>query len=152
VTRANASRIGAGGGERSPPSVSTPGGALPLGVESEVADWIALLKPRVMSLVVYSGAIGLLVAPGRINPVLGFAAILCIAVAAGACGAINMWYDRDIDAVMRRTAERPDGRTQRAATRQNGRPMRSERSRSRCTNSVRPCRDRSAAAARRRRH
>ena len=80
---------------------------MPLGAESEVADWIALLKPRVMSLVVYSGAIGLLIAPGRINPVLGFAAILCIAVAAGACGAINMWYDRDIDAVMRRTAERP---------------------------------------------
>jgi protoheme IX farnesyltransferase len=74
---------------------------------SEVRDWIALLKPRVMSLVVFSGLIGLLVAPGHLNPVLAFTAVLCIAVAAGACGAINMWYDRDIDAVMRRTRLRP---------------------------------------------
>ena len=66
-------------------------------------DWIALLKPRVMSLVVFSGLIGLLVAPGHLHPVLAFTAVLCIAVAAGACGAINMWYDRDIDAIMRRT-------------------------------------------------
>ncbi len=70
-------------------------------------DWLALLKPRVLYLVVYTGAAGLLVAPGGINPILGFAAILCIAMAAGAAGAINMWYDRDIDAVMRRTAGRP---------------------------------------------
>jgi protoheme IX farnesyltransferase len=75
--------------------------------ESEVADWIALLKPRVMSLVVFTGLIGLLVAPGRLHPVLAFAAVLCIAVGAGACGAINMWYDRDIDALMRRTRNRP---------------------------------------------
>jgi protoheme IX farnesyltransferase len=75
---------------------------------SEVKDWIALLKPRVMSLVVFSGLIGLLVAPGHLNPVLAFTAVLCIAVAAGACGAINMWYDRDIDAVMRRTRSRPN--------------------------------------------
>jgi protoheme IX farnesyltransferase len=74
---------------------------------SEVKDWIALLKPRVMSLVVFSGLIGLLVAPGHLNPVLAFTAVLSIAVAAGACGAINMWYDRDIDAVMRRTQFRP---------------------------------------------
>ena len=74
---------------------------------SEVKDWIALLKPRVMSLVVFSGLIGLLVAPGHLNPVLAFTAVLCIAIAAGACGAINMWYDRDIDAVMRRTRLRP---------------------------------------------
>ncbi|WP_203072770.1 heme o synthase [Falsiroseomonas ponticola] len=74
---------------------------------SEVRDWIALLKPRVMSLVVFSGLVGLLVAPVSIPPALGFAAILCIAVAAGAAGAINMWYDRDIDALMRRTARRP---------------------------------------------
>jgi len=79
----------------------------PLGGEAEAKDWIALLKPRVMSLVVFTGLIGLLVAPGHINPVLGFAAVLCIAVAAGAAGAINMWYDRDIDAVMNRTATRP---------------------------------------------
>ncbi|SFK97156.1 heme o synthase [Falsiroseomonas stagni] len=74
---------------------------------SEVRDWIALLKPRVMSLVVFSGLVGLLVAPVSIPPALGVAAILCIAIAAGAAGAINMWYDRDIDALMRRTARRP---------------------------------------------
>jgi heme o synthase len=75
--------------------------------ETDLADWIALLKPRVMALVVFTGLIGLLIAPGRLNPVLGFTAVLCIAVGAGACGAINMWYDRDIDAVMRRTRNRP---------------------------------------------
>ncbi|WP_237214775.1 heme o synthase [Falsiroseomonas oryziterrae] len=74
---------------------------------SEVRDWITLLKPRVMTLVVFTGIVGLLVAPAPIHPVLGVAAILCIAVAAGAAGAINMWYDRDIDALMRRTARRP---------------------------------------------
>src|SRR5580693_9659137 len=74
---------------------------------AELGDWFALLKPRVMTLVVFTGAIGLLVAPGHLNPVLAFTAILCITVAAGACGAINMWYDRDIDAVMRRTRNRP---------------------------------------------
>ena len=78
-----------------------------LGDYSDVRDWIALLKPRVMSLVVFSGLIGLLVAPGHLHPVLAFTAVLCIAIAAGACGAINMWYDRDIDAVMRRTRNRP---------------------------------------------
>jgi protoheme IX farnesyltransferase len=88
------------GGEQSPP----PAYAY---AETDVRDWIALLKPRVMSLVVFTGAIGLLVAPGHLNPVLAFTAILCIAVAAGACGAINMWYDRDIDAVMHRTRNRP---------------------------------------------
>ncbi len=74
---------------------------------SSAADWIALLKPRVMALVVFTALVGLLVAPGRLHPVLAFTAILCIAVGAGAAGAINMWYDRDIDAVMRRTARRP---------------------------------------------
>jgi heme o synthase len=74
---------------------------------SEVRDWIALLKPRVMSLVVFTGLVGLLVAPVRMHPVLALAAVLCIAVGAGASGAINMWYDRDIDALMRRTAGRP---------------------------------------------
>jgi protoheme IX farnesyltransferase len=74
---------------------------------SEVRDWITLLKPRVMTLVVFTGIVGLLVAPAPIHPALGVAAILCIAVAAGAAGAINMWYDRDIDALMRRTARRP---------------------------------------------
>jgi heme o synthase len=75
--------------------------------DAPVADWIALLKPRVMALVVFTGFVGLLIAPGHLHPVLGFAAVLCIAVAAGAAGAINMWYDRDIDALMRRTRRRP---------------------------------------------
>ena len=75
--------------------------------EAELSDWFALLKPRVMSLVVFTGLIGLLVAPGHLHPVLAFTAVLCIAVGAGACGAINMWYDRDIDALMRRTRNRP---------------------------------------------
>ncbi len=70
-------------------------------------DWIALLKPRVMSLVVFSGAAGLLVAPVPIDPVLAIAVIISIAAGSGASGAINMWYDRDIDAIMRRTAQRP---------------------------------------------
>ena len=72
-----------------------------------VGDYFALLKPRVMSLVVFTGLAGLYLAPGHLNPVLGFVAVLCIAVAAGASGAINMWYDRDIDAVMERTKDRP---------------------------------------------
>ena len=65
------------------------------------------MKPRVMSLVVFTALVGLLVAPGHLHPVLGFTALLCIAVGAGAAGALNMWYDADIDAVMTRTASRP---------------------------------------------
>src|SRR6478609_9493825 len=72
-----------------------------------VDDFIALMKPRVMSLVVFTAMVGLLVAPGHLHPVLGFAALLCIAVGAGAAGALNMWYDADIDALMARTASRP---------------------------------------------
>jgi len=75
--------------------------------DSSARDWLTLLKPRVVVLVVFTGLVGLLVAPGHLNPVLAFAAVLAIAVAAGASGAINMWYDRDIDARMRRTAGRP---------------------------------------------
>ncbi|MBX9698490.1 MAG: heme o synthase [Acetobacteraceae bacterium] len=74
---------------------------------SEVRDWVALLKPRVISLVVLTGIVGLLVAPGSLPPALSIAAVLCIALGAGAAGAINMWYDRDIDARMKRTATRP---------------------------------------------
>ncbi len=74
---------------------------------SSAGDWLTLLKPRVVVLVVFTGLVGLLVAPGHLNPVLALTAVLCIAVAAGAAGAINMWYDRDIDAKMRRTAKRP---------------------------------------------
>jgi len=93
-------------GVRSPLS-ATLGQGVDAGQEADYRDWIALLKPRVLTLVVFTGAIGLLVAPGRLNPVLAFTAILCITVAAGACGAINMWFDRDIDAIMRRTRNRP---------------------------------------------
>ena len=88
----------------------TRGGAaapLPVDAGSEVRDWFTLLKPRVLSLVVYSGVAGLLMAPGTLHPVLAISAILAITIAAGAAGAINMWYDRDIDAVMRRTMNRP---------------------------------------------
>jgi len=74
---------------------------------AEARDWFAMLKPRVITLVVFTGFVGLLLAPGRLHPVLGLTAVLCIAVAAGAAGAINMWWDRDIDALMRRTAKRP---------------------------------------------
>ncbi len=70
-------------------------------------DWLVLLKPRVVTLVVLTGLVGMLVAPGHLHPVLAFTAVLCIAVAAGAAGAINMVFDRDIDAVMRRTSTRP---------------------------------------------
>src|SRR6266705_2846731 len=72
-----------------------------------VEDYVALLKPRVMSLVVFTALVGLLVAPGHVHPVIGFTALLCIATGAGASGALNMWYDADIDAVMSRTADRP---------------------------------------------
>jgi protoheme IX farnesyltransferase len=71
------------------------------------ADYMALLKPRVMSLVIFTALTGILIAPTPVNPVIGFAALLAIAVGAGASGALNMWYDADIDAVMRRTRKRP---------------------------------------------
>ncbi|MCP8895020.1 heme o synthase [Shinella daejeonensis] len=75
--------------------------------EAGARDFFALLKPRVMSLVVFTAFAGLVVAPGTINPAIGLIAILCIAVGAGASGALNMWYDADIDAIMSRTARRP---------------------------------------------
>ena len=75
--------------------------------EAGVADYIALLKPRVMSLVVFTALVGLLIAPGHVHPVLAITSILCIAVGGGAAGALNMWYERDIDALMSRTANRP---------------------------------------------
>ena len=74
---------------------------------ARVEDYLALLKPRVMSLVVFTALVGMLVAPVDINPVIGFIAIVCIAIGAGASGALNMWYDADIDAVMSRTINRP---------------------------------------------
>nr|WP_246716769.1 heme o synthase [Aureimonas phyllosphaerae] len=74
---------------------------------AEPGDYFALLKPRVMSLVVLTAATGLLAAPGSMNPVLAFVSLLAIALGAGASGALNMWYDRDIDRIMTRTAKRP---------------------------------------------
>jgi heme o synthase len=75
--------------------------------EANPGDYIALLKPRVMSLVIFTAFAGLLLAPHGVNPVVGFASLLAIAVGAGASGALNMWYDADIDAVMSRTRKRP---------------------------------------------
>src|SRR5262245_6147156 len=83
------------------------GAARPLPAAAGVADFVALLKPRVMSLVVFTALAGLVAAPAPMHPVLAAIAILCIAVGAGASGAINMWYDRDIDAAMARTRARP---------------------------------------------
>src|SRR3954447_20819381 len=74
---------------------------------AEVGDYLALLKPRVMSLVVFTAFVGLVLAPVPMHPVLAFTALLCIAVGAGAAGALNMWYDADIDARMQRTRARP---------------------------------------------
>lgn len=74
---------------------------------ARAGDYMALLKPRVMSLVVFTGFAGLVVAPGNLHPLLAVVAVLCIALSAGAAGAINMWYERDIDALMERTRNRP---------------------------------------------
>jgi heme o synthase len=72
-----------------------------------VGDYVALMKPRVMSLVVFTALVGLAVAPGSLHPITSFTALLCIAVGAGAAGALNMWYDADVDAMMTRTSRRP---------------------------------------------
>ncbi len=74
---------------------------------ARLGDYFALLKPRVMSLVVFTGFAGMVVAPGSLHPALAAIAVLCIALSAGAAGAINMWYERDIDALMERTRKRP---------------------------------------------
>lgn len=74
---------------------------------AEWRDFWALTKPRVMSLVVFTALCGLLAAPGSIHPVIGFTAILCLALGAGACGALNQWYEADVDAKMARTSRRP---------------------------------------------
>src|SRR6266850_5800916 len=75
--------------------------------EADVGDYVALLKPRVMSLVIFTALVGLMIAPVHVHPVLAFTSILCIAVGAGASGALNMAYESDIDAKMSRTANRP---------------------------------------------
>src|SRR5215813_14348077 len=74
---------------------------------ADAADYFALLKPRVMSLVVFTALVGLMRAHGGIHPVIGFASLLSIAIGAGAAGSLNMWRDADIDAKMARTAQRP---------------------------------------------
>nr|WP_206362073.1 heme o synthase [Sphingomonas montana] len=74
---------------------------------AEWRDFVALCKPRVLTLVVFTGLCGMLAAPGSINPVLGFTAILCIALGAGAAGTLNQWYEADLDALMKRTRNRP---------------------------------------------
>ncbi len=91
-------RTGAAGAAAAPAADAFAGGP---------ADYFALLKPRVMSLVCFTGLVGMLLAPGAAHPVIAAAALLCIAVGAGAAGAINMWCDRDIDAAMARTRDRP---------------------------------------------
>ncbi|NNE53955.1 MAG: protoheme IX farnesyltransferase [Sulfitobacter sp.] len=75
--------------------------------EAQLGDYFALMKPRVMQLVVFTVLVGMLAAPTSVHPVVGFAAILFVAIGAGASGALNMWWDADIDAVMRRTSKRP---------------------------------------------
>ncbi len=81
--------------------------AYPVALTADWRDFVALTKPRVMTLVVFTGLCGLLAAPQSIHPVLGFTAILCIALGAGAAGALNQWYEADLDAMMVRTADRP---------------------------------------------
>lgn len=75
--------------------------------EAEFGDYFALLKPGVMRLVIFTAFVGLMVAPVAVHPVIAFACLLCVAIGAGASGALNMWWDADIDAVMKRTAKRP---------------------------------------------
>jgi protoheme IX farnesyltransferase len=89
--------------------------AVPLTMPADWRDFLALTKPRVMTLVVFTGLCGMLAAPVGIHPVLGFTAILCIALGAGAAGALNQWYEADLDAHMKRTRNRPlpDGRMDR---------------------------------------
>src|SRR4051794_35972637 len=74
---------------------------------ARASDFAALMKPRVMSLVLFTALVGLLTAPRHVNVITGTIALLCVAAGAGAAGALNMWYDADIDAVMARTARRP---------------------------------------------
>ncbi len=98
-------------------SVAIMTAATPLLPPADWRDFLALTKPRVMTLVVFTGLCGMLAAPVGIHPVIGFTAILCIALGAGAAGALNQWYEADIDAKMRRTQKRPlpDGRMDRQA-------------------------------------
>ena len=87
--------------------MTTSNSALSTPYSSTVSDYITLMKPGVMSLVVFTGLAGMILAPGHLHPLQQFLTLLCIALATGAGGAMNMWYDRDIDALMLRTANRP---------------------------------------------
>ena len=84
-----------------------PASGVPSTLMADWRDYFALLKPRVMTLVIFTAACAMVAAPGAMHPFLAFTGILCIAVAAGAAGALNQWYEADIDAVMKRTAKRP---------------------------------------------
>jgi protoheme IX farnesyltransferase len=95
TTRLSSPLTAADAGARADPSLATP------------RDYFELLKPRVMSLVVFTALVGIVAAPGHVNPVIGIAALIFIAIGAGASGALNMWYEADIDAMMVRTAKRP---------------------------------------------
>ena len=86
---------------------ATPSASAPVTAFAEWRDYFALLKPRVMTLVIFTALCAMLAAPGHLHPLIAFVAILCIAVAAGAAGALNQWYEADIDALMKRTAKRP---------------------------------------------
>ncbi|GMM94103.1 heme o synthase [Qipengyuania sp. MTN3-11] len=96
--------------------------AQPLRMPADWRDFYALTKPRVMSLVIFTGLCGLLAAPGSIHPILGFTAILCIALGAGGAAALNQWWEADLDAGMKRTAARPlpSGRLERTDARDFG--------------------------------
>jgi protoheme IX farnesyltransferase len=87
--------------------MAAPATSLAPTLPAEWRDFLALTKPKVMRLVVFTGGCGLYAAPVHVHPVIAFTAILCIALGAGACGALNMWYESDIDAHMKRTANRP---------------------------------------------
>ena len=91
---------------------------------TRVRDYVDLLKPRVMSLVVFTGLVGVLIAPGHAHPFAAALAVLAIALGAGAAGAINMWYERDLDALMARTANRPLPAGRRASRRTRRRSAR----------------------------
>src|SRR6516162_3219335 len=87
--------------------VSHPLRATPSRLASRLPYFVALMKPRVMALAVFTAFVGILIAPSRVDPLLGFVAVLAIAAGAGAAGALDMWYDADTDTVMSRTARRP---------------------------------------------
>ena len=105
--------------EALPPQALTPQGLV---MPTDWRDFFALTKPGVMRLVIFTAVCGMLAAPGSIHPVLGFTAILCIAVGAGGAAALNQWWEADIDAVMKRTARRPlpGGRMERESARDFG--------------------------------